>query len=84
MRAKIEYAASFGPTAKNAEIGVGAPSYTSGAHTWNGAEAILKNMPLATRMIPTTRSGVAGPAPSAFAMPARESVPVAPYTSEIP
>ncbi len=30
MRAKIAYAASFGPTAKNAEIGVGAPSYTSG------------------------------------------------------
>ena len=45
MRAKIAYAASFGPTAKNAEIGVGAPSYTSGAQTWNGAEAILKNMP---------------------------------------
>src|ERR1035438_689931 len=56
MRAKIAYAASFGPTAKNAEIGVGAPSYTSGAHTWKGADAILKNMPQPTNMIPTTRN----------------------------
>ena len=78
MRAKIAYAASFGPTAKNAEIGVGAPSYTSGAQTWNGADAILKNIPQATRMTPTTRKpGGLGRA-NAVAMPARESVPAAP------
>ena len=28
-----------------AVIGVGAPSYTSGAHWWNGTAAILKNIP---------------------------------------
>ena len=31
-------------------IGVGAPSYTSGAHMWNGTAAILNAMPATTRM----------------------------------
>src|SRR5512140_534825 len=78
IRAKIEYAASFGPTAKNAEIGVGAPSYTSGAHTWKGADAILKSIPQATKMIPTTRKAGGLGAANAAAMPASESVPAAP------
>src|SRR5512143_717167 len=78
MRAKIAYAASFGPTAKNAEIGVGAPSYTSGAQTWKGADAILKNIPHPTRMIPMTRNAGGFAFVKAAAMPWRESVPVAP------
>ena len=35
-------AAIFGTTAKNAVIEVGAPSYTSGVHIWNGAIDSLK------------------------------------------
>src|SRR5205814_10126436 len=33
--------AAFGPTLRNAVNGVGAPSYTSGHHMWNGTLAIL-------------------------------------------
>ena len=33
--------AAFGPTLKKAVKGVGAPSYTSGHHMWNGTLAIL-------------------------------------------
>ena len=65
-------------------MGVGAPSYTSGAQTWKGAEAILKKRPQATRIIPTTRSGDLGPRVIDFATPARERLPVAPNTSERP
>jgi hypothetical protein len=32
MRRSIANAAAFDPTERNAVIGVGAPSYTSGAH----------------------------------------------------
>ena len=40
-------AAAFTPAAMNAVTGVGAPSYASGAHMWNGTAATLK--PNATR-----------------------------------
>src|SRR5947209_13365881 len=33
--------AALGPTERNAVNGVGAPSYTSGHHMWNGTLAIL-------------------------------------------
>ena len=45
MRSSIAKDAAFDPTDRNAVIGVGAPSYTSGAHMWNGTAAILKPMP---------------------------------------
>ena len=35
-------AAVLTPAAMNAVTGVGAPSYASGAHMWNGTAAILK------------------------------------------
>src|SRR5262249_28502843 len=38
---KIATPAAFGPTDRNAVTGVGAPSYTSGVHMWNGAALIL-------------------------------------------
>src|SRR5438093_1570719 len=34
--------ATFDPVAMNAVTGVGAPSYASGAHKWNGTTATLK------------------------------------------
>src|SRR5439155_19674298 len=37
--------AAFGPTERNAVKGVGAPSYTSGHHMWNGTLAILYPTP---------------------------------------
>ena len=38
-------------------IGVGAPSYTSGAHMWNGTAAILKPIPATTRITPSGSQG---------------------------
>src|SRR4051794_22466757 len=45
MRRKIAKAAAFGPAERNAETGVGAPWYTSGAHIWNGAAETLNASP---------------------------------------
>src|ERR1700716_1466724 len=38
-------AAAFGATDMNAVAGVGAPSYASGVHWWNGTTAALKPSP---------------------------------------
>ena len=38
-------AAAFGATDMNAVAGVGAPSYASGVHWWNGTTAALKARP---------------------------------------
>src|SRR2546430_14491262 len=53
MRSSIANDAAFDPTESNAVTGVGAPSYTSGAHMWNGTAAILNATPAA---VSTTRS----------------------------
>src|SRR3954464_666068 len=45
MRRKTAKAAAFGPAERNAETGVGAPWYTSGAQIWKGAAEILKPRP---------------------------------------
>ena len=45
--------AIFGIMAKNIETTVGAPSYTSGDHIWNGAAASLNNSPEAMKVKPT-------------------------------
>src|SRR5512143_1770041 len=44
-REKDANAAAFEPVERNAVTGVGAPSYTSGDQTWNGAAATLKPNP---------------------------------------
>src|SRR5579871_2108352 len=49
-------AATFVAADIHAVTGVGAPSYTSGVHMWNGAADILKPSPATTSAIPTTRS----------------------------
>src|SRR6266481_9712624 len=46
MRSNKANAAAFGPAEKSAVTGVGAPSYTSGVHTWKGATATLKPRPM--------------------------------------
>src|SRR6266550_5378212 len=45
IRSSIANDAAFDPTDRNAVTGVGAPSYTSGAHMWNGTAAILNPTP---------------------------------------
>src|SRR5258707_12883647 len=57
MRISIANDAAFDPTDRNAVIGVGAPSYTSGAHMWNGTAAILKPTPAPTRITAGPRRG---------------------------
>ncbi len=77
--------ATLGPADMNAVTDVGAPSYTSGTHIWNGAAATL-NPKLTTSMImDSIRTGFVR---SAFwrnsRMPARFVVPVIPYISDMP
>ena len=57
-------------------MAVGAPSYTSGVHTWNGTAPILNSRPTATRAVPARSSGVNPRRPlRAAAMPENEMVP---------
>src|SRR5271170_2374865 len=50
-------AATFGAVAKKVVTGVGAPSYTSGVHIWNGTAEILNANPTTTNTTPTIRPG---------------------------
>jgi AmmeMemoRadiSam system protein A len=50
--------AAFEPTERKVVTGVGAPSYTSGAHIWNGTEDILKPNPAATKTIAASKAGL--------------------------
>src|SRR5258708_9678046 len=54
-------AAALTPVAMKPETGVGAPSYTSGAHMWNGTAAILNANP--TSSSPSPSSSIVGCAP---------------------
>ena len=56
MRIRAAKPAALGPTDMKAVTGVGAPSYTSGVHTWNGAAATLKLKPATTRPMPSASS----------------------------
>src|SRR4051794_33403390 len=58
-RSSTDIAATLGAVAKNTVTGVGAPSYTSGVHMWNGTADTLNANPTSTNTIPTTRPGVA-------------------------
>src|SRR3954462_10248188 len=57
IRNSTAKAAALGPVDINATTGAGAPSYTSGVHTWNGAEAILNPIPTNIRATATQASG---------------------------
>ena len=80
-RTRAAKAAAFTPTLISAVTGVGAPSYTSGAHMWKGTAATLKASPAATRATPqytTRRRSMLGSAKirlNSAASPARCVVP---------
>ena len=69
-----ELAATFGAEAKNAVTGVGAPSYTSGVHIWNGTAETLKQSPANRNTRPNTMPML--PVFAATALPAKLTVPV--------
>src|SRR5919197_3751130 len=54
-------AAAFGPTDMNAVAGVGAPSYASGVHWWNGTTAALNPRPTVTSASATMVVGATSP-----------------------
>ena len=77
-RSSIANEAAFEPTDRNAVTGVGAPSYTSGAHMWNGTAAILNPMPAARRIMPRLSTRPPSCAASATAISSSRVEPVAP------
>src|ERR687898_2520060 len=56
-RTKTQNAAALVATDMNAVTGVGAPSYTSGVHWWNGASETLNASPVTASAIPIRTSG---------------------------
>ena len=78
MRSSIANDAAFDPTEMNAVIGVGAPSYTSGAHAWNGTAAILKPIPATSSITASASSGPPRPPASVVAIVRRSVLPVSP------
>jgi hypothetical protein len=84
MRSSIAKDAALEPTDRNPVIGVGAPSYTSGAHMWNGTAAILNPMPATTRMTARMSRGSDSCPASAVAISRRLVVPERPYISDMP
>ena len=75
-RTNSAMAAIFGAAAKKAVTGVGAPSYTSGVHMWNGTADTLKQRPTIRNTSPKVRPRP--PSTAALAMPGNETVPVKP------
>ena len=63
-------AAALVATAMNAVTGVGAPSYTSGVHWWNGATDALKARPASTSASPVRNSASSATSAAAAATPA--------------
>ena len=60
MRIIMANDAAFTATDMNAVIDVGAPSYASGVHWWNGTAAILKNRPAESVIIASSEIGSFG------------------------
>lgn len=71
-------AATFAAVVKKAVIGVGAPSYTSGAHIWNGTAESLKASPAIRKTSPKIRPMPTPEVFTAAATPAKSTVPVKP------
>src|SRR5579862_2803346 len=84
MRISIANDAAFDPTDRNAVTGVGAPSYTSGAHMWNGTAAILNPTPATTRITARTSRGSRSWPTKTVAIARRLVVPDKPYINDIP
>src|SRR5690242_920942 len=80
-RSSTPMAAALVATAMNAVIGVGAPSYTSGVHWWNGATDALNASPAITRAMPVSISTSSVRSPEAAAIAENSVDPEAPYTN---
>src|SRR5207247_6356245 len=74
---------AFEPTDRNAVTGVGAPSYTSGAHIWKGTAAILKPIPATTRITARTSRGARVCPANRPDITRRLVVPESPYMSDM-
>ena len=57
-RSRVARAIVFVAVAMNAMTAVGAPSYTSGVHMWNGAAEALNASPVTTSAMPNSRMPV--------------------------
>ena len=75
--------AIFGTVDRNNVTAVGAPLYTSGTHMWNGTAPYLKSF--ATSMTDTARMNPSpGSAPICADSKPRSSVPLMPYSTDMP
>src|SRR6185369_9577045 len=74
-RAKAANAAAFTPVDMNAVTIVGAPSYASGVHMWNGTADTLNANPTARRPTASSASVVLGPDATAVATASRRVEP---------
>src|SRR5579859_1008765 len=83
-RSKTAKAAALGAVDMNPTTGAGAPSYTSGVHTWNGAAATLKPRPTNISAIAANTSISTGPDCSLWAMMSMLVDPVAPNIKATP
>ena len=78
-RSSIAKPPLFTAIAMYAVAGVGAPSYASGVHMWNGTALTLNARPTRTRTSATTTMGYfTAPLASAVRIPARSVCPVTP------
>ena len=68
--------AAFDATERNAVIGVGAPSYTSGAQNWNGKLEILNPNPAMTSVIPNSSALLSPNAAAGSSSPASTMPPI--------
>src|SRR5260370_31354200 len=84
IRSSIAKDAALEPTDRKAVIGVGAPSYTSGAHMWNGTAALLKPTPATTRMTASTSHGSCSWPTNETDIVRRFVVPDSPYITDMP
>src|SRR5690348_5658664 len=85
MRSRNANDAAFDATERYAVIVVGAPSYASGAHMWNGAAEILNSRPTAVVAIARKTTGSqTSRAEMAAATSASRVEPARPYIIEKP
>src|SRR6478609_3734364 len=83
MRSASANAAALGPVDSRAVTGAGAPSYTSGVQSWNGAAATLKAKPIKMNPRPIFKSECAESLANGV-MRSRCVEPVAPNDNAIP
>src|SRR5579864_6332484 len=84
IRSRTANAAALGAVDMNPTTGAGAPSYTSGVQTWNGAAATLNPRPTNISAIAANTSISTGPDCSRWAMMSMLVDPVAPNMSATP